>query len=183
MGKIGFLAGAEKKETEPEIVVANVEKDFSKMISELEVEENMQSKLLAIEKAVRKELIRLYKKIKKMEKRIKKRNTLFLQCQTYSADYPQKSLELLNQIEKLDAEIIPEADKLYKEISQHTLSEVADVYKQLDLSNEEIKHIRFVSNSLAATFSTLMRPVHEAVQGQQIESFRRNILLRHPDLK
>ena len=64
MGKIGFLTTEKKKETEieTEAVVVNVDRDFKRMISELELEENMQLKLASLERIVRKELAKIYKK-------------------------------------------------------------------------------------------------------------------------
>ncbi len=179
MGKIGFLVSEEKKE--PEIAVVNVERDFKKMISELELEETMQLKLASLERVVRKELARIYKKIKKLEKKIIRRNKLGLQVDSYSENFPQKSLDILNQIEKLDAEIIPEVDRIRKEIFKHMPAEVAEMYKELKLSNDEIKHIRFLANSLSATLSVLARPVYESAQ--QTEQMRRQILMHHPNLK
>lgn len=185
MGEIGFLTTEKKKETEinAEAVVVNVDRDFKRMISELELEENMQLKLASLERIVRKELAKIYKKIKKLEKKIILRNKLGVQVDGYSENFPQKSLDALNKIEKLNAEIIPEADCIRKEIFKHMLAEVAEMYKELKLSNEEIKHIRFLANSLAVTLSALTRPVYESAQAQQTEQMRRQILMHHPNLK
>lgn len=183
MGKIGFLTTETKKEINTEEGVVNVDRDFKRMISELELEENMQLKLASLERIVRKELAKIYKKIKKLEKKIILQNKLGVQVDSYSENFPQKSLDALNKIEKLNAEIISEAEGIRKEISKHMLAEVAEMYKELKLSNEEIKHIRFLATNLAATLSLLVRPVYDSARAQQTEQMRTHILMQHPDLK
>ncbi|MEK6968947.1 MAG: hypothetical protein AABW48_00805 [Nanoarchaeota archaeon] len=185
MGKIGFLTTEKKKETEieTEAVVVNVDRDFKRMISELELEENMQLKLASLERIVRKELAKIYKKIKKLEKKTIQRNKLEVLVDSYSENFPQKSLDVLNKIEQLNAEILPEAESIRKEISKHMLAEVAEMYKELKLSNEEIKHIRFLANNLSIILSVLARPVYESMRAEQTEQMRRRILMHHPNLK
>lgn len=185
MGKIGFLTTEKKKETEieTEAVVVNVDRDFKRMISELELEENMQLKLASLERIVRKELAKIYKKIKKLEKKIIQRNKLWVQVDSYFENFPQKSLDVLNKIEQLNSEILPEAESIRKEISKHMLAEVAEMYKELKLSNEEIKHIRFLANNLSVILAALARPVFESARAEQTEQMRRQILMHHPNLK
>lgn len=183
MGKIGFLTTEKKKEINTEAVVVNVDRDFKRMISELELEEKMQLKLASLERSIRKELAKIYKKIKKLEKKIIQQNKLGVQADSFSEDFPQECLETLNRIEKLNTEIIPEAELIRKEISKHTLAEVAELYKELKLSNEEIKHIRFIANSFSTTLSQLVRPISDAIRMQQLEQLKAWVLKQHPDLK
>lgn len=185
MAKIfGFGRKAEEeKKGETSVVVRAVEKEFQGMIRQLELEEEAYVHLLVLETRVRKELVKLYKLIKKLEKKVAKRNALLAQCRASAMDFPKKSLELLNSIEALDREIIPEAEEISKELSKHTLPDIAEFYKEMDLSNEQIKQVRGLANTLQVTLNTLVQPIYETVRNQQADSLRRDILMRNPSLK
>ena len=172
---------AEKKDIPP--AIKNVEKEFQQMIKELEIEEEASVRELILEKKVRKELVKLYKRTKKLEKKIVQRNALLAQCQALAYDSPKKSLELLDAIGAMDAEIVPEAEGIARDLSQHALPDIAGLYKDLELSDEQRKQIRTLANTLSSTLSIAVRPVYEAMQHQQLDSLRRNILMKNPQLK
>jgi hypothetical protein len=183
---IGFNRGevneAEKEKT-LDVKIKDIDKEFSRVISELGMEEELYLTELTIEKVIRKELTKLHKRIKKIEKKISKRNNLVNQCRAQASDIPENSLELITKIQGLDEEISPEADTLFKDIAKHSIPDIDELYKNIDLSEKQIKHIRVLVNNLSIRLSNMMRPVNEAIQGQQLESMRREILMKNPHLK
>ncbi len=180
---IGFLRREEQKQQAEQVTVKNIEKEFKSMISQLDLDEEIFVKELAIEKKIMKELIKIYKQIRKLEQIITKRNKLAVQCSALITDYPKKSLQLLEEIGEMDYQIIPKADEIYKEISKHFLSDVSELYKGMELSKEQIKNIRSLANTLATTLSSSVSPIQESIQNQKLEFIRRSILARHPGLK
>jgi len=186
MGKVGFNIGnwseEEKKSENVKIAINDVEKEFKYMISKLELDEDFHVNYLSIEERVRKELIKIYRRLKKIEKKIEKSNNLFHQCQGIANDYPEKSLKFIEKISKLDNEIIPEAEAIIKEIHKHTLHDIAELYRGTELSGEQIKNIRTLASILSSRLSAMMAPIHQALGGQQLEMFRRDIVTRNPNL-
>ena len=180
---IGFIWPKEdEEEQKAEATIGDVEKEFVRIISELEIDENLTKKHLAIDKKVRKELIKLFRKIREIEVKVKRRVNLLNQCNAYQRDYPEKSLELLHQIDELDYELMPEIEKLSKEISEHCLPDVADIYKTLELSAEDVKHVRTLAMTMSSKFGSIVGDIHSAISNQQTEMMRRQILSAHPDL-
>jgi hypothetical protein len=184
-GKIGFLREneGEKEERQVEVKIRNIEAGFKKMISGLKLDERIYLEELELERKIRKELIKIYLRLKALEKKIVKREILSNQADSHFRDFPQRSLELLPEIEALDAEIMPEANAIQQEISKHTLPDVDEIYKEIKLSDEQIKHIRTLASTLNSNLVTSMKTIQEDNQTRRTESMRRTILMNHPELK
>ncbi len=181
--KIGFLQEENRsKSKKEEVRIRDVENSFKTMISGLKLDETIYLQEIKLERKIRKELIKIYLRIKKLEKKIAQRELLSNQASSHYQDFPKKALDLLPEIEALDKEIMPEANKIQQEISKHTLADIAEIYKDIQLSDEQIKHVRTLANTLNATLTTSMKAVFEDVQKQQTDSMRRSILMRHPEL-
>jgi len=81
MGKkpIGFLAREEAEIQEKEVEVKNVKKSFLDMIAYLQLERKEYLQELKLEEEIRKALVRLYKKLRKLEQKINRRYALAAQ--------------------------------------------------------------------------------------------------------
>ena len=180
--RIGFIQPKEE-ENKAEIAIKGIDKEFQRLISNLEMEENISLNELSLEKKIKKELVRLHKWILKLQKKIEKRNVLMAKCEGYITNFPKKSLELLDEIGKLDYEIMPEVQEIFKELNKHTLPEVAELYKEMELSISQIRHIRSIASTLGSTLNNLVRPINQAVQNQYLEMLKRDLLLNNPTLR
>ena len=165
-----------------ESALGDVEEGFKTLISELEIDENLAKEHLAIDEKIRKELVRLYGKIKDIESKIKKRHNLENQANAYQKDYPEKTLELLHQIDEMDHDIMPQADALSREISEHCLPDVANIYKNLQLIADDVKRLRSLAMTLSSKLSSIMQIVYAATSQQQTDAMRRHIITTHPHL-
>ncbi|MBT4446725.1 hypothetical protein HOA92_05245 [archaeon] len=180
---IGFGRKKEKdKVVEVEIEIENVEEVFKEMMVELAMEEELHEKAAKIEEKIRKELSKLYKRVKILEVKIRARDINYSRVAALIDDNPKKALKLLDDIQKADHEIVPVATKLFKEIAKHNLQDVDKMYKGLSLEAVQIKHIREVANTLSNHFGWMMKGINQAMQSQQVEMNKRQILARHPDL-
>ena len=181
--RIGFIQEQEASKPEEDIIIRNIDTSFQRMIYDLGLEEKLYLQEAILEKIIRKELVKIYKQIRKLEKKINARNQKMILCHSYFSEYPAKCLALIDEISKLDSDIIPEAESISQQISKHVIPEISDIYKKVQLSEQQTKNIRTLSFNLGNVLSSLMRPIHEANNQRQLESMRQNLLLKNPKLR
>ncbi len=183
MAKISL--GFVKREAEPEkleavkITVRGIDGEFQRMIATLKIEKKQLAKELKHEKRIKRELVKLHKMLLRLGKKVAERSALLAHVYALQRDNPEKSLALLNEIERLDSEIGP----LYKEMSdtltKHTIPDIAEMYQEMDLNKEQIKNIREIANTITNRLGQIMTSFNI----QEAETVRRNIYFTNPGLR
>jgi hypothetical protein len=180
---IGFIWPKDTSTQSPTEQLGNIEQEFKDMIHQLEMDEELAKKHLAIDEKVRSELIRIFRYVQQLEQKINTRNALLNRCKAYRNDFPQKSLELIDKIIKLDEDIVQEEEKLSKELSKHMLPDIAEIYKGIELSDESRKHIRTLSYTFSSKISNLISPIRHEFYSRTLDGMRSEILVTHPELR
>ena len=73
----------------------------------------------------------------------------------------------------------PKFKTISEEINKHTVAELSDLYRGVDLSKEKTIAIR----SVVSTISNRLSQLGSLVNLQDTESFRRNIYFNNPSLR
>ena len=182
MAKIGFGRSSDDEKIEEEkIIIRNIDRGFLSMMRELGIEKKEHQRMAQLEKIIRRELLKLHKKLKKLSKKIKVREDLFRQAKVLSSERPKKSLELIDQIDALDQEIQPKAKELFESITKHSIPEIHEIYKEMDITKQNKENLRILANNLSSRLSTLMREINET-SGQALKMTKQNILRVNPNL-
>tara|TARA_Y100000310_G_C20528914_1_gene737480 strand:- start:177 stop:737 length:561 start_codon:yes stop_codon:yes gene_type:complete len=179
---LGFI-GKEEEEKKEEVALnlRGIDKEYQKMISALTAGEKTLTEEILLEKKIKRELVKLHKRINKIEKDVSKRNAWLANSQALQQNHPGKALRLIRKIEELDAELGPKIKVLSKDISKHNLQEFAEVYENIELSKEQITHIKTISDNLYVRLSTLVAPLNRAFQ--ELGEMKRSIMFNNPGLK
>jgi|SRR3989344_7883949 len=172
---IGFIKPSEKKGAEVKVILRGIEAEFDKMASLLELGREELARDLKVEKKIKRELVKIHKRIQKVEKKFQRRQNLFAQAYGKQTLQPRSALELLNNIDQIDDELGPEMKSIGDELEKHTIAELSLVYKGADLSKENIISIRSIANTLYNRLSQL----NSHINLQETESIRRQIRFRH----
>ena len=181
--KIGFRVHEEQeKAAKEEIRIRDVDNSFAAMLTKLNVEETSQKRLLSLEKKIRRELVKLHRRILRLEKKVATRTRILNRALALATERPKEALELLDEVNEQDTKILPEWDKIGKELQKHTLPEMHIVYKGLELANEDKEEIRILTYNLNNYLSTVMLEVNQT-KGFKLDNYKRDILERNPHLK
>ncbi len=149
------------------------------MISVLQLEKKQLVKDLKLEKKIKKELVKIHKKIQKLEKEIKQRQTLLAQVYAVQKDNPKRALNLLEEIDRMDANIGPKFKPLLEGLEKHAVAELSILYHGISLSREDVIAIRGIANTLSARLGQL----NNQINLQETENIRRNIYYHNQSLR
>lgn len=161
----------------------NVERDFQAMIRGVELERDFLKQEMKIDKRIRKELVKIYKRIKVIEKRVAQRNKLRNVCVASSQENPKISLELIPEIEELDLSIKSESDQIGPELQKYYLRDIKELEKDMEISDQQRKHLRIILGSLNNTLSLIYNPVYNAIEGKELQKLKATILENNPFLR
>ncbi|MBI2102317.1 hypothetical protein HYT55_00625 [Candidatus Woesearchaeota archaeon] len=179
---LGFVkerTSAEQKGEEENVTLRGIDNDFDKMVSILQLEKKQLVKDLKLEKKIKKELVTIHKKIQKLEKEIKQRQTLLAQVYAIQKDNPRRALVLLEEIDRMDAHIGPQFKPISDNLEKHAVAELSLLYQGISLSREEVVAIRGIANTLSARLNQLGNQINL----QETEGIRRNIYYHNQNLR
>src|SRR3990167_6975158 len=98
---LGFIKGHSSKEekgVQEKIALHGIDAEFDKMTSLLQLGKKQLVSNLKLEKKIKRELVRIHKRIVKVEKDLKVRQTLLAQIYAVQRDDPQRALDLLEKV-------------------------------------------------------------------------------------
>lgn len=173
---IGFERTPDSIEKQTELIVGEIEEEFKTLISELKIDESITAQHLAIDKRIREEVVKIYKMIKSLEEKTKERMALVAQVSGYINDFPKKCMEIIDRIDKLNDDLVKDSKKIYDEISKHMVQNLSEVYKEIELSEEQTKHLRAVVKTLSSTLDVLMAPVNQSLSTYETNRMREYLM-------
>ena len=183
MGKIGFLQNEDEEAVaEEEIVIRDVDRGFLSMMKEMKIDEKEHQRMAQLEKAIRRELLILHRKLKRLSKKISEREGLFRQAQVLANKKPKAALEIIDQVDALDKEIQPKAKELFEGIAKHSIPEIHEMYREMELTNENKNDLQVLANNLSLKLTTLMREINET-GGDSLRKTKANIIRVNPNLQ
>jgi hypothetical protein len=176
MDKIaGFAAQRQPDKTPPEVVIQNLDAEFQAMISVIDKDELLKTRGIALDERIRKEVVKLHKRVQALEVNVRERERLMAQVEGMKDEYPDKSMAILPLVEELDRKIEPESVALFKEMDKHMIPDVAELYKDIDLSNEQKKHIRALVGTLSVTLHNLVGSVGQSIRKGETGLIRKQL--------
>jgi len=178
---VGFVERdvAKKKEVEEKVVLRGIENEFQRMLTVLQVEKKKLTQNLRLEKKIKRELVKIHKRILNLGKLIDQRSAVVARVKAQSRDRPKEALKAIEEVEKIDSRVGPLFNEISRDLNQHTLQEIAELYSGVNLSREEIAAIRDLALTLGEHLSQVMGPINL----QEMEHIRRNIYYQNPQLR
>jgi len=180
---IGFNRNEEPEESKGPTPIKNLTREVKAMMTDLDIDEVAIRQHMLIDKEIRRELLRLYKTIKKLGVLIKKRDNLSTKVSANFRPDPRKTLDLLIEIDELDQIIIPEIDRIEKELSKHVIPETLEIYDKIKGDLTATTHLKTMVGILNSTFSRMTSPVMASFNQRETDNIRRDLLKRNPGLK
>ena len=178
---VGFVERdvAKKKEVEEKVVLRGIENEFQRMLTVLQVEKKKLTQNLRLEKKIKRELVKIHKRILNLGKLIDQRSAVVARVKAQSRDRPKEALKAIEEVEKIDSRVGSLFNEISRDLNQHTLQEIAELYSGVNLSREEIAAIRDLALTLGEHLSQVMGPINL----QEMEHIRRNIYYQNPQLR
>ncbi len=178
---LGFIPPpAEAKKVEAiKITVKGIDGEYQRMIALLRIEKKQLANEIKHEKRIKRELVKLHKMLLRLGKKVTERSAVLAHAYALQPDDPQKALDLLNDVEKLDSEIGPLYNEMATTLRKHTIPDIAEMYSEMDLNKEQIKNIREIANTITNRLGQIMASFNI----QEVETVRRNIYFTNPSLR
>ncbi|MFA6089279.1 MAG: hypothetical protein WC755_05420 [Candidatus Woesearchaeota archaeon] len=156
---MGFTSENQFEETEKNTtindIILDLDKKLLETIKELTFEKELLKHELELDDKIKEKIITLHSKISDFEKKIAERNKKYSLARGLWYDNPKKSYQLISDVANNDRKLRSEIKEIYSELKRNNLNEIDDIYKNVELSKEQILSIKQVINALSQRFDYL----------------------------